>query len=156
MTRPLPMEIRMTPRILALLAAAGLAACTNETAIPQAGGAQPGRAAQAAPATPAAPVTAFDGRYAGSFTLNPDRTRACPPAPVGEREITVRNGRASLLLEPRTQQVLGGTVGASGDVRMADTLDRTIATAGLFAEGRFMGEHRNGRCSYAVSMVKRG
>ncbi len=140
----------MKARILALLAASSLAACTNEAAMPRAA-----EASAAPPAGAAAPVTAFDGRYAGSFALNPDRTRACPPAPAGEREITVRQGRASLLLNPQTQQVLNGTVGASGDVRMSDTLDRTIATSGLFADGRFMGEHRNGRCSYAVTMTKR-
>lgn len=145
----------MTPRILALLAAAGLAACANETSIPQAADTARARPAGQVAAAPAAPVTAFDGRYAGSFTLNPDRTRACPPAPVGEREITVRQGRASLLLNPQARQVLSGTVGASGDVRMADSLDRTIATTGLFAEGRFRGEHRNGLCTYAVAMTRR-
>jgi hypothetical protein len=145
----------MKARILALLAAGGLAACTNETAIPQPTDAPAPRPAGAA-AAPAGPVTAFDGLYGGSFALNPDRTRACPPAPAGEREITVRGGRASLLLNPQTRQVLNGTVGAGGDVRMADTLDRAIATTGLFAEGRFLGEHRNGLCTYAVTMTKRG
>lgn len=146
----------MTARIrtLALLAPCLLAACVNETAIPQATDApatRPGVAA--APAS--APVTAFDGRWSGSFTLNPDRSRACPPPPAGERSITVRQGRASLLFSPEARQVLTGTVGAAGDVRMADSLDRTIATTGVFSGTRFIGEHRNGVCSYAVTMTKR-
>jgi hypothetical protein len=39
---------------------------------------------------------------------------------------------------------------------MADSLDRTIATTGIFANERFQGEHRNGLCSYTVLMNKRG
>ncbi|MDO9710009.1 hypothetical protein [Paracraurococcus lichenis] len=141
-------------RLLALLAPCLLAACVNETVIPQATDA-PGPARPAAAAAPAAgPVTAYDGRYAGTITLNPDRTRACPAAPREQREITVRQGRASFLIVPQTRQTLNGVVGPAGDVRMADTLDRTIATTGAFAEGRFLGEHRNGLCSYAVSMTK--
>lgn len=142
-------------RFLALLAPCLLAACVNETVIPAATEAQSGRPATAAAAAPAAPVTEFDGSYAGTFTLNPDRTRACPAAPAGERVITVRQGRASLLFNPETRQVLTGTVGASGDVRMADTLDRAIATTGIFAKDRFLGEHRNGVCTYATTMRKR-
>jgi hypothetical protein len=144
-------------RLLALAAPCLLAACVNETVIPQATDAPGARPAQAAPArAPAtATVTAFDGRYAGAFTLNPDRTRACPPAPAGEREIMVRQGRASLLFNPETRQVLSGTVGNAGDVRMADSLDRAIATTGVFANDRFLGEHRNGVCSYAVTMARR-
>lgn len=145
----------MNTRILALLAAGSLVACVNETSIPQATDAPRPHPAGQAPAAQAAPVTAFDGRYAGSLTLNPDRSRACPPAPAGEREMTVRQGRATLLMNPQTRQVLTGTVGADGDVRMADSLDRTIATSGLFTEGRFMGEHRYGLCSYAVTMTRR-
>ena len=40
-------------------------------------------------------------------------------------------------------------------MRMSDSLDRTIATTGIFANGRFQGEHRNGLCSYTVLMNKR-
>ncbi|CAA9262901.1 MAG: hypothetical protein AVDCRST_MAG08-2732, partial [uncultured Acetobacteraceae bacterium] len=114
------------------------------------------RAAAPAAAAPAGPVTRFDGRYAGAFTLLPDRTRRCPEAPNVERELTVRNGRASLVFNPQVQQVLTGTVGADGSARMADSLDRAIATSGLFTEGGFRGEHRNGLCTYSVQMTKRG
>ena len=146
----------MTARALslALLAPCLLAACVNETVIPEATTTS-ARPAAAGPSQPSTPVTAFDGRYAGRFTLNPDRTRACPPAPNEDRDITVRQGRATLLIDPPTRHVLTGTVGPSGDVRMADSLDRTIATTGIFDNGRFQGEHRNGLCSYAVSMTKR-
>jgi hypothetical protein len=148
----------MTARapFLALFAPCFLAACVNETVIPEATTTS-NRAAAAAAASsqPSALVTAFDGRYVGKFTLNPDRTRACPPAPNEERGITVRQGRATLLIDPPTRHVLTGTVGPAGDVRMADSLDRTIATTGVFDNGRFQGEHRNGLCSYAVSMTKR-
>ncbi|TDH58296.1 hypothetical protein E2C06_33335 [Dankookia rubra] len=148
----------MTPRtlLLALLAPCLLAACANETTIPEATDAAVGRAAATAASTPAAPVTAFDGSYGGRMTLNPDRTRACPAAAQEDRTITVRQGRASFLIEPAVRHVLTGAVGASGDVRMSDSLDRTIATTGIFANDRFQGEHRNGLCSYTVLMNKRG
>ena len=54
------------------------------------------------------------------------------------------------------QQALTGTVGPDGSVRMADSLDRTIATSGTFEGDGFIGEHRNGLCSYSVRMTKRG
>ncbi|NOG71852.1 hypothetical protein [Roseicella sp. DB1501] len=147
----------MTVRILipALLAPCLLAACANETVIPAATDAdRPDRPAQAS--APRPPVTEFDGTYAGKFTLNPDRTRACPQAPMADRTLTVKQGRATLLMNPRTQHVLTGTVGEAGDLRVSDNLDRTIATSGTFTDGRFLGEHRNGLCSYAVIMTKRG
>jgi hypothetical protein len=110
----------------------------------------------AAPAAPrSAPVTRFDGRYAGTLALQPDRTRRCPEAAAGEREITVRNGRATFLFNPQVQQVLTGTVGEDGSVRMADRIDRTIATSGVFSETGFSGDHRNGLCSYSVQLAKR-
>ena len=140
---------------LALLAPCLLAACANETTIPEATDAAASRAAIAANSKPSAPVTAFDGRYAGNITLNPDRTRACPPSSQTERIITVSQGRAVFLIEPATRSVLTGAVGSSGDVRMSDSLDRTIATTGIFTNGRFQGEHRNGLCSYTVLMNKR-
>jgi hypothetical protein len=148
----------MTPRtlVLALLAPCLLAACANETAIPEATDAAAARASTAAASKPAAPVTAFDGSYTGRLTLNPDRTRACPPAPQEDRSITVRQGRATFLIDPAVRHVLTGAIGASGDVRMADALDRTIATTGIFTNDRFQGEHRNGLCTYTVLMNKRG
>ncbi len=150
----------MTARrlILAVLAPLVLAACTNETTIPEATDATAAaRTAAAAPARDAAaPNTAFDGRYAGTFKLNPDRTRACPTSPQEERSITVTRGRAALLLDPPTRHVLNGVVGAGGDVRMADSLDRTIATTGVFSNNRFQGEHRNGLCTYIVLMNRVG
>ena len=139
------------PAPLAAVAAL-LASCAGEP--PPA--ATQARVAPAPAASPAAPVTRFDGRYAGAFTLLPDRTRVCPAAPAGEREVAVRNGRASLLFNPQVQQVLTGTVGTDGSVRMADGLDRAIATSGLFTDGGFRGEHRNGPCAYSVQMTKRG
>jgi hypothetical protein len=148
----------MTPPrtlLLALLAPCLLAACANETTIPEATDSAAGRTTTAAASRPAAPVTAFDGTYAGRLTLNPDRSRACPQPAAEDRTITVRQGRASFLIEPAVRHVLSGAVGASGDVRMADSLDRTIATTGIFANDRFQGEHRNGLCSYTVLMNKR-
>ena len=143
-------------RVLGASAAAALLAACADGAPPPAATAPAARAAPAAAAVPAAPVTRFDGRYAGPLALLPDRTRRCPEAPNIERELTVRNGRASLALNPQVQQVLNGTVGADGSVRMADSLDRTIATSGVFdGYGGFLGEHRNGLCSYSVRMTKR-
>ena len=111
--------------LLALLAPCLLAACVNETAIPEATDTA-ARTASAPSGPPAAPVTAFDGIYAGRLTLNPDRTRACPPAPQEDRNITVRQGRASFLIEPSVRYTLTGAVGSSGDVRMPTTPSSSI------------------------------
>lgn len=147
------MPCRVPP--LSLPAALLLAACAGEPPPSP----PPGHTATAAPAAAApartGPVTRFDGRYTGTLALNPDRTRACPPAPQGEREITVRNGRATFVVNPQIRQTQTGTVGAEGSVRMMDSLDRNIATTGMFTEDWFRGEYRNGLCSYAVQMPKR-
>jgi hypothetical protein len=71
-------------------------------------------------------------------------------------EITVVNGRGSFLVNPTTRQTLTGSVGRDGQARLSDNLDRTIATSGVFTDRGFIGEHRNGRCSYAVNMRKVG
>ncbi|GGC56900.1 hypothetical protein GCM10011504_39060 [Siccirubricoccus deserti] len=145
--------MRASPLRLAPLLLLALGACANETSIPQATDAPTPRNASAPP--PAGPVTEYDGRYAGTVSLNPDRTRTCPAGPAGQRELVVRQGRASLLLNPQTRQTLTGTVGAEGSVRMADSLDRNIATSGVFSPQGFLGEHRYGLCTYAVQMPKR-
>ena len=148
--------MRASPLHLSLIFLA-LGACANETSIPLATDTPSTRAAgAAAPAASSAPVTEFDGRYGGTVSLNPDRTRACPAGPTGQREIIVRQGRATLLLNPQTRQTLTGTVGVEGSVRMADSLDRNIATSGIFSPQGFLGEHRYGLCTYAVQMPKRG
>jgi hypothetical protein len=143
---------RISAHIAAATAAALLAACAGEPA-PAAAPRSPRATAATAPA---GPVTRFDGRYAGPLALQPDRTRRCPEAQNVEREIVVRNGRASLFFNPQVQQVLSGTVGEDGSVRMADSLDRNIATSGVFDANGFTGEHRSGLCSYSVRMTKRG
>jgi hypothetical protein len=110
--------------------------------------------ASAAPATPAAsgPVTTFDGRYRGAITLNPDRTRRCPDG-APDTEMTVRGGRATLVVNPATRQTLTGTVGADGTVRLTDALlDRSISTTGVFSTQGFVGEYRNGLCTYVVNL----
>jgi hypothetical protein len=134
-----------------------LAACANETALPEAGSVQARNAnAPARPVPPPPKVTGFDGRWVGTITLQPDRTRECPRAPSGEREINVTQGRAVFALNPQIRQSQSGFVGADGSIRMVDSLDRTIATTGLFTDGLFQGEYRNGLCAYSVRMVKRG
>jgi hypothetical protein len=148
---------RAAGHIAAAAAAALLAGCAGEERPPVGTERAAARATpRATAAAPAAPVTRFDGRYAGPLALLPDRTRRCPEAPLIEREIVVRNGRASLMFNPQVQQVLTGTVGEDGSARMADSLDRTIATSGVFDENGFQGEHRSGLCSYSVRMTKRG
>ncbi len=142
-----------------LLPAMGLllAACANETSLPEAGSVQTRNAtASARPAPPPPRVTGFDGLWVGTITLQPDRTRECPRAPSGEREITVTQGRAVFALNPQIRQSQSGHVSADGSIRMVDSLDRSIATTGLFSDGVFQGEYRNGLCAYAVRMVKRG
>ena len=153
--------MRHSPAVLPLgVLALGLLAllgCTNESAIPEAGIAGSGGASRSASASRPPPrVVAFDGRWMGTITLNPDRTRECPRAPSQEREITVTQGRATLTLNPETRQTQTGLVAAEGSIRLVDSLDRSIATTGLFADGVFLGEYRNGLCSYAVRMTKRG
>jgi hypothetical protein len=134
-----------------------LAACQAETPPPPPPAARSAAAPRAA-ADPAqtGPVTAFDGRYSGTMTLNPDRTRLCQPAPAGELEITVRQGQASFVVNPATRQTLSGGVGRDGQARMSDVVDRAIATSGVFTPRGFIGEHRNGPCSYAVNMRRDG
>lgn len=145
---------RCIPILAALLAAS---ACAGEQAPPPARGATaPAEAAASRPAQASGPVTKFDGRYVGTLALQPDRTRRCPEPPNIERELLVSNGRARFHFNPQVQQVLTGTVGQDGSVRMADSLDRTIATSGVLNEQGFRGEHRNGLCSYSVQMTKRG
>lgn len=141
---------------LLLTALLALAAC--DTPAPPPPPVSGGRAAAAAPpARPAgaAPVTAFDGRYAGTMTLNPDRTRRCPQG-AESVEMTVREGRASLVVNPTTRQTLTGTVGADGTVRLVDNVDRSIVTSGFFSPQGFTGEHRNGLCSYALHLRPAG
>ena len=144
---------RGTGRHLSILSALlAAAACAGEAPPAR----TPASAAAPRPAPEASgPVTRFDGRYAGTVALLPDRTRRCPEPPAIERELTVQNGRASLMFNPQVRQVLTGTVGADGSARMADSLDRTIATSGVFDDTGFRGEHRNGLCSYSVQMTKR-
>ncbi len=146
----------MQHRFLAALGLLALAGCAGDTGtvVRQGSAARPSPAAEARPA--AAPVTTFDGRYTGLLTLNPDRTRECPAAPAEEREITVRQGRATFTVNPAVAFTQTGTVGAEGAVRMSGTLDRAIATTGLFTDGLFLGEYRNGRCSYAIRMTRGG
>lgn len=136
------------------LAILALAACVNETSIPEATSFE-APSAETPPAARPVRVTEFDGRYAGPITLNPDRTRECPRGPAQDRQITVRQGRATLLLNPQTRQTQTGAVGEEGSVRMIDALDRTIATTGQFSDGIFLGEYRNGLCSYSMRMTKR-
>lgn len=142
------------PAVLALGLLA-LLGCTNESAIPEAGTAASGGASRTTASRPPPRVVAFDGRWIGTVTLNPDRTRECPRASTQEREITVTQGRATFLLNPETRQTQTGLVAAEGSVRLADSLDRAIATTGLFADGIFLGEYRNGLCTYTVRMTKR-
>lgn len=144
-----------TRRHLFLLSAVfAVAACAGEA--PPEASAPRATPAAASPRPASGPVTRFDGRYVGTFALQPDRTRRCPEAPAIERELLVQQGRASLIFNPQVRQVLTGTVDETGSVRMADSLDRTIATSGVLDGQGFQGEHRNGLCSYAVRMTKRG
>lgn len=113
------------------------------------------RAPREATQAPALPANRFDGRYAGTVTLLPDRTRVCPEPAAQERELIVRDGRAVLMLDPQNRQTLSGTIAPEGSVRMADSIDRNIATSGLFTTTGFRGEHRYGQCAYAVQMTKR-
>lgn len=101
------------------------------------------------------PPTTFDGRYGGTLTLNPDRSRTCPKLDAQERLLTVQGGRGNLEIQPATRQVLTGTVDQDGSLRLVDRIDRTIATEGVFTDGTFLGAHRNGLCSYAMRLRKR-
>jgi hypothetical protein len=118
--------------------------------------------ARAAPAAasgeplPSRPINAFDGRYAGTMTLNPDRTRRCRVPEGSAFEMVVRGGRGSFLVNPTTRQVLSGTVEREGSLRLVDAVDRTIATSGVFTADGFIGDHRDGLCTYAVNLRRIG
>jgi hypothetical protein len=154
----MPIRVPRLPRpalpaasLLALLAAA----CADP---PPPAATPPAAAPRPAPVPPrpAGPVTAFDGTYSGVITLNPDRTRRCAEAPAEPLQIVVRQGRGSFLVNPTTRQVLSGTVGEDGSIRMVDIVDRSIATSGVFTPRGFVGEHRNGLCVYAVNLRREG
>jgi hypothetical protein len=115
--------------------------------------AAPPAAGPAAPPAGASPL--YDGNYAGQSVGEPDRTRACRPAPRAEVLMQVRGGQASLLVEPELRQVLTGTVLADGTARLVDRIDRTIVTTGQITNGVFAGYHRNGPCRYTLRLEKR-
>ena len=139
---------------LPLLALLALGACADDTPQPTVSGGRSTATASASAARGASgPVTTFDGRYSGTMTLNPDRTRRCPEGPP-QAELTIREGRAAFVINPTTRQTLTGTIGQDGAVRMVDNVDRTIMTTGIASAQGFTGQHRNGLCSYAVSLQK--
>lgn len=147
------MQTRYAALALGLLSLLG---CANETTIPEPAASRAGAADAPRPQAAARqPVLAFDGQWAGTIALNPDRTRECPRPPTQERQITVTRGRATFVLNPTTRQTQSGIVAQEGGIRMVNSLDRSIATTGVFADGVFIGEYRNGLCSYAVRMTKR-
>lgn len=146
----------MPGRSLLTCLAAGLltlVACAEEPPAPAISGGRISGSSASAARTGSGPVTTFDGTYQGTATLNPDRSRRCPDPPPS-LEATVRQGRASLVVNPVTRQTLSGTVGADGDVRMVDVVDRTVMTSGIFNATSFTGRHQAGICSYAISLKK--
>ena len=152
----MPARPPLRPAFTALAGLLALAACADDAPPPPT--VSGGRTTAATASAPAArgasgPVTTFDGRYSGTVTLNPDRTRRCPDGPPSV-EMTVRAGRAALVINPTTRQTLSGTVGPDGTVRMVDIVDRAIMTTGIVNAQGFVGEHRNGLCSYAVNLPK--
>ena len=146
----------MPGRSLLVSLAAGLlalAACADEPSAPPVSGGRTSGTPATTARTGTGPVTTFDGTYQGTATLNPDRSRRCPDPPP-TLEATVRQGRASLVINPVTRQTLSGTVGADGDVRMVDVVDRNVMTSGIFSAQGFMGQHRAGVCTYAITLKR--
>jgi hypothetical protein len=143
-----------TSLLLAAPLLAALGGCSDDRAPPPATTSTSTAATAQAEPPRAAPVTAFDGRYTGTMTLNPDRTRRCPEASSATREATVAQGRARFTVNPAIREVLTGTLDADGSARMASNIDRSIATTGVFTSEAFLGEHRNGLCSYSVNLKK--
>ena len=66
--------------------------------------------------------------------------------------MNVRGGRGSLVINPAARQTLTGTVGSDGAIRLVDNVDRAIVTTGIISTQGFSGQHRNGLCTYAVSL----
>jgi hypothetical protein len=109
-------------------------------------------AAASAAASPAAgPVTTFDGEWGLRFTTTPSAARQCPPAPSRDVIMAVEQGRAQLNMG----KTYSGSVNTGGEVRVADRMDRSIAIIGAFRGENFVGDFRNGNCSYAVAGRKR-
>jgi hypothetical protein len=144
---------------LCLLAPLALLACSGKPSVNivnnnMAG--QPPAAAAAAAAAPAAstaagPVTTFDGEWGLRFTSNPSTAKQCPPPPSRDVVLAVDQGRAQLNMG----KTYSGPVNAGGEVRIADRMDRSIAILGAFQGENFVGQFRNGTCSYAVAGRKR-
>jgi hypothetical protein len=146
------MRVGLAASILALLA---FAACSSSPGVNvvnnNMGPRAAADAAAAAPSRSNTPVTKFDGEWALSFTANPSRAQQCPSAPSREVPLTVEQGRATLQMG----KTYTGLVNEGGEARIADRMDRTIAILGSFQGERFVGEFRNGTCSYAVAGKKR-
>ena len=148
----------MTPAMRSILTlpalALGLAACDSA---PEPSAARPATQAATtiAPAEPQGPVTRFDGRYVGKLTLSPDRTLTCPKNEGNNRVLTVRQGRASLLVVPESRLTLHGNVRPDGSLAVHDMVDRSITVTGSFDERRFDGLYRNGVCRYSVQLTRR-
>jgi len=106
--------------------------------------------AAAASATAAA-VTTFDGEWGIRFATNPSTAKQCPPAPSRDVVMNVDQGRAQLSMG----KLYSGAVNPGGEARIADRMDRSIAIIGAFRGETFVGEFRNGNCSYAVNGRKR-
>ena len=142
---------------LCLLAPLALLACSGKPSVNivnnnMAGQPAAAAAAATAAATPAAaPVTTFDGEWGLRFTTNPSMAKQCPPPPSRDVILAVDQGRAQLSMG----KSYSGLVNAGGEVRIADRMDRSIAILGAFRGENFVGQFRNGNCSYAVAGRKR-
>ncbi len=133
-------------RPLLLLAPLLVVAACAEEARPTRGGTAP-----SSTAAPAGPVTRYDGRWGGTFTLVPLASQPCPPAPAGNLAMTINLGRGTVVLNPQTRQSLAGSVAADGSARFSDPIERVAALTGSFTDDRhFIGEYRSGRCTYSA------
>jgi hypothetical protein len=140
---------------LSLLAPLALLACSGKPSVNivnnNMAGQPPAAAAAPAATTAAGPVTTFDGEWGLRFTSNPSTAKQCPPPPSRDVVLAVDQGQAQLNMG----KTYSGPVNAGGEVRIADRMDRSIAILGAFQGENFVGQFRNGTCSYAVAGRKR-
>ncbi len=141
--KPSPAPTLLAPALVALL----LAACAGSEAPPQRGS---GATPAAAPARPSAPITRYDGAFAGSVSATTSAYTCAVPV-RGTRGLVVNNGRVEADMTPGRGAPMRGAVQEDGSLRATDPIDRSNAVSGQIIGDQFVGAWANGRCNYTLN-----